>query len=165
MTVLFAQPYNIDATGFYFESFDVYEERAAALRDSHGNPVEEFEIQYIDGDNPQLFEAARINQANLGQWFAQLDMLKDDSGGALGLRFLLNDLGYDLETALDKENDVQLYFGELEDYAAELMEDCYDIPDHLAGYIDYAKFARDLEISGDCVEVDHGVWCINAAGL
>ena len=32
------------------------------------------------------------------------------------------------------------------DYAKELMESCYDIPDHLVNYIDYDAFARDIFI-------------------
>ena len=31
-----------------------------------------------------------------------------------------------------------------EDYAMEIMEETMEIPDHLQGYIDYEKFARDL---------------------
>ena len=32
-----------------------------------------------------------------------------------------------------------------QEYAEQLIDDCYEIPDHLASYIDYEKWARDLE--------------------
>lgn len=52
------------------------------------------------------------------------------------------------------------YAGEwssLEDYAEEFFADVYDIPEHLANYIDYGLVARDLEYGGD-------VWTSNASG-
>lgn len=37
----------------------------------------------------------------------------------------------------------------LADYLYEIMSDCIDIPDFLAGYIDYESMARDALINGD----------------
>jgi len=67
MTILYANHYSLDAPGFYFDGFDDYEATAAAARDRFGNAVEEFEIDYIPGDNPALFAAASVNQATLAQ--------------------------------------------------------------------------------------------------
>ena len=36
----------------------------------------------------------------------------------------------------------------MEDYAEEFMNECYNIPDFLANYIDYKAVARDLEMDG-----------------
>jgi hypothetical protein len=56
MTILYANPYNIDANGFQFSSVEEFTQKAAALRDRFGNPVEEFEIDYLEGDgNPPMF--------------------------------------------------------------------------------------------------------------
>ena len=51
------------------------------------------------------------------------------------------------------------YCGEydsMEDYAYELVQDCYDLNamGNLANYIDYEKFGRDLEHGGDYFYVD-----------
>ena len=51
MTQLFAQPYDISANGFYFDTVERYDDKAKSLRNSYGEPVEEFEIQFIDGDD------------------------------------------------------------------------------------------------------------------
>jgi antirestriction protein len=44
-------------------------------------------------------------------------------------------------------------YDSVEDYAYELIEDCYGdmlkAMGHLSGYFDYEAFARDLELSGD----------------
>ncbi len=50
MTTLFAQPYDTSAQGFYFDSADAYDARTTLLRNASGQPVEEFEIQFIDGE-------------------------------------------------------------------------------------------------------------------
>ena len=76
MTTLHAQPYNIDATGFYFENADDFITKMETLTDSYGQPVEEFEIQFIDGDDAQLFNAIGINQATLSVWFDEVEPLE-----------------------------------------------------------------------------------------
>ncbi len=69
---LHAQPYDITARGFYFDSYKDYAEKAAKLRNDYGDPVEEFEIQFIDGEaiDCELAKAIGINQANLADYFA-----------------------------------------------------------------------------------------------
>ena len=44
-----ATPYDVSAIGFYFKTYDEYVEKAASHRNAHGSPVEEYEIQFIDG--------------------------------------------------------------------------------------------------------------------
>ncbi len=57
MTKLHATPYNIDAAGFYFDSLEDYQTKTENHLDRFGNLVEEFEIQFIDGDDSELFDA------------------------------------------------------------------------------------------------------------
>lgn len=43
MTVtLYAQPYDMDAHGFYFESFEDYKTNSSKVRNAFGQVVEEF---------------------------------------------------------------------------------------------------------------------------
>ena len=100
MTTLHATPYNIDATGFYFENVSEYETKATIQVDRFGNLVEEFEIQFIDGDDAELFEACAINQANLNRWFDNIEFLQDFEKA--GLYYLVAIAGYNLEQALTK---------------------------------------------------------------
>ena len=51
MTQLHAQPYDLSATGFYFEAVEEFDAKAKANRNDYGQQVEEYEIQFIDGDD------------------------------------------------------------------------------------------------------------------
>jgi hypothetical protein len=51
MTTLFAQSYDITANGFYFDTVEDYNENAEKNRNSAGFPVEEYELQFIDGES------------------------------------------------------------------------------------------------------------------
>ncbi|MEP3296768.1 MAG: hypothetical protein ABJO27_09875 [Pseudoruegeria sp.] len=66
MTQLHAQPYDLSAAGFCFQTAEEYAEKANALRNDYGAPVEEFEIQFIDGEHIdcELAQAIGLNQAN-----------------------------------------------------------------------------------------------------
>lgn len=167
-TTLYAQPYNLDARGFYFSSVADYETKSAGLRDRFGVPVEEFEIQYIDGEDAELFETCRIGQADLGTWFDRVEPLDEREKAALF--YLVSEVGYHLDDALDKLDDVCLQEATLAEAAEELFDECYahDIPENLRCYIDYEKFARDCDIGGDMREFrfDGRTWtCVNAAGV
>jgi len=55
----------------------------------------------------------------------------------------------DLDYAI--EHFEEAYCGEYKDfleYAEQLMDECYDIPENIAPYIDYEAFARDLSADG-----------------
>lgn len=164
---LYAQPYNIEATGFYFTSAEEFEQKAEGLIDRYGSPVEEFEIQYIDGDDAALFEAVGVDQSNLDTWFELLD-LEDHEKAAL--YFLCGVHGRGLSEALGIVQDVSLYEGRLIDAATELFDECYahEIPERLRYYIDYDRFARDCDIGGDMSEFEFNgttYTCTNAACL
>jgi hypothetical protein len=152
----YAQPYSLDAHGFYFSDYEDYTAKADALRDVYGNPVEEFEIQIVDGDAEEvdLFTACGVNQANLEQFFDDVLTLDDHQKPAFF--YLMNVLNCSIEQALDKIDEPSIYEGELKDAAEELFDECYlsDIPESVRNYIDYAAFARDCELAGDMTEFD-----------
>lgn len=68
MTItLHAQPYDLTAAGFYFSTTEEFDEQASKLTNDFGDPVEEFEIQFIDGEriDCELAKAIEINQGNV----------------------------------------------------------------------------------------------------
>jgi hypothetical protein len=79
MTELFAQPYDISAQDFYFQTPEAYQEKSAKSRNDFGFPVEEYEIQFIDGEaiDAQLFEALGVNQCNFPQFLEACDAWDD----------------------------------------------------------------------------------------
>ena len=153
--VFHAQPYSLDATGFYFTDMDEYQGKFEANRDSFGLPVEEYEIQFIDGDTVDalLFEAAGINQATIECFIDEIMDLDDYRKPAL---FFLLEQGYDLDDAMGEIDDVMIQEGCLEEAAEALFDEIYldQIPTNIQCYIDYSAFARDCEYSGDFREFE-----------
>lgn len=155
--VYHAQPYNLDACGFYFTSMDDYEIKAKDHTDCYGDPVEEYELQFIDGDNYRLFNALGISQATLGTWFDQYaDLAPDDDDYWKAIYLAEN--GYSLDQIPSSKDDVTFYHGRAVDYAEEIITECYDVPSALEYYIDFEAFARDMELNGDftTLETDRG---------
>lgn len=155
MTTLHATPYNLDATGFYFECIEDYQNKVINHLDCYGNLVEEFEIQFIDGDDAALFEACGIDQSNLNTWFDGIEFLQDYE--KISLYYLVGCAGYTLSQGLDKLDEPCITESSLKDAAAEQFDECYlhTIPENVRYYIDYASFARDCELSGDLVEFEY----------
>jgi hypothetical protein len=155
----FAQPYNLSATGFYFTDLEDYNAKASKARDDYGLPVEEFEIQYIDGDEAELFAAAGVTQASLRQWFDLLDELDGDADRIVIARHLLG-LGYAMDDLTFHLDDYSVYHGSRADYARETVEECYQVPGNLAFYIDYDWLGRDMELEGAFTGIGHNLLVI-----
>lgn len=148
-TTLYAQPYDISASGFYFDDAQIYACKAAGLRNDWGQPVEEFEIQFIDGEgiDAALAEAWGLNQANLARFLGIVEEWLDDQKQ----RFIIavGECGYGFDPAsVDPDSfDVDLYEADsLRDLAEQFVDEGLygEIPPHLAHYIDYEAIARDL---------------------
>lgn len=165
MTIsLYAQPYNIDATGFYFSSYEEYTEKQESCRDSFGQPVEEFEIQHCDGAN-EFSSIVKVDQCSIEEWLEQAEQFDDlSSDEQTAFSWLVNDCNLDADEAFEKCGDVCIFEGTREEYAQQFVDDCYDLDNQmgeLARYFDYDAFGRDLELGGDIVEISPGVWVVN----
>ncbi len=97
---LYAQPYNIDAEGFYFRSAEEYAKLAPDIKDSYGNIVEEFEIQFIDGDDMdcELAKAWRLSQCNFTAYFEAVE--KWDESQKLAIIIAVGECGYELDAKM-----------------------------------------------------------------
>lgn len=151
----YANPYNPDANGFYFETFEEFENQAENLIDSFGAPVEEFHLEFIDGEKyeSELFEKAKINTANLEQFIEFMESVHPNEAAILS--YLLSDLNMKFEEeTIDMIDEVNLYEGTLLDAASEMFDELYlhDVPEGLRNYIDYDSFANDEKCEGNMVE-------------
>lgn len=152
-----ATPYDISATGFYFETLEEYRTKAAGHKNAYGQIVEEFEIQFIDGNNYHLFSALGINQATLAIWFEQFEDL--DAEQAVAAIYLAGYVGVPTHEIIDQIDDVCLFEGTLLEYAEDYVESTgllNEVPESLRYYFDIEAFARDLRIGGDVTEFDLG---------
>ncbi|MBI1274452.1 antirestriction protein ArdA [bacterium] len=143
MTQLYAQPYDISATGFFFETVEEYDQRAAALRNSYGQLVEEFEIQFIDGKSidAELFEALGVHQGDIQAYMEATDSWSDDE--KVRVIIALSEVGYDFALGKDlpsKFEDMDLYeIDSLRDLAIQFVEDGLfgDIAENIKCFLDF----------------------------
>ena len=151
MTTLFAQPYDITANGFYFDSYEDYEEKVARLRNSSGDPIEEFEIQYIDGEDidSDLSQAWELNQMTIQSFFTAVDDWDEDQK----LKFIIAvgqcAYAFDYKSGDPQDFDVDLYqLDSMKELAEHFVEEGLygEIPERLQYYIDTDAMARDLEV-------------------
>ena len=130
----------IDAT---LEPDDIYEQISALLAQSPVAGAEEFAIHDYEGfEGCTLYEYEGVESAHTKAVFIE-------EHGQIGAALLAH-VADDIEQA-QKAMDDQ-YRGEFKsvaDYAQEFREDSSQVPEHLAGYIDYERMARDFEYSGD----------------
>lgn len=157
MATFYAQPYDIAASGFYFEDQDGFAKRISSVRNDYGQPVEEFEIQIIDGEaiDCTLANAWGINQANIIRFLEVLDAWDDHE--KLCFIIAVGECGYsfDPDTASADDYDVDIYGEEsLRELAERFVEDGLfgEIPESLRFYIDLHAIARDL--SADYTEIE-----------
>jgi hypothetical protein len=166
----YVNPYNMSATGFYFETYEELEEKAAKLVDDFGCPIEEFEIEPIDGTQAemQLAEAANVDPCNIESF---IEFINEPEESWPTVYYLMDNLGLSLSDALNKIGDCTVIKSSIEDYAVEFVSDCYlcvldkDSIQFIESYFDYDKLADDLRANGDCVDFEFGgkvYTCTNA---
>ena len=157
-----ATPYDISAMGFYFTSLEDYQAKAATHRNDYGLPVEEYEIQYIDGDAAILFNALEVNQATLELWFEQFEDL--DGEDVVKAIYLASYEGCAMTDIPDRLEDVILFEGDARAYAEDYLESTGmldQMPENLRYYFDVDAFARDLVLGGDITEIDGTTYVVS----
>lgn len=149
MTQLYAQPCDVSATGFYFDTVEEYEQKTAGNRNQRGFPVEEYELQFIDGEDidGKLFESLSVNQATFGMYLAACDAWSEDEKRKVIIA--VGECGYSFDLARDTPDglDVDIYeLDSLTDLAEQFVDEGLfgEIPAAIANYLDYDAIARDL---------------------
>ncbi|KHA51920.1 antirestriction protein ArdA [Sulfitobacter geojensis] len=150
MTQLHAQPYDLSATGFYFESVEEFDAKAKANRNDYGQLVEEYEIQFIDGEaiDCDLAKAIGINQANFGNFLKCADAW--EAHEKVNVIIAVGECGYNFDP--DESSDqlgIDIYAVDTLRKLAEQFVDegLYgEIPESLQYYIDFDAIARDLSV-------------------
>jgi hypothetical protein len=154
---LFANPYDITAKGFYFSSIEDF----TSQYEDH-LPTEEYEIDFIDGTHAELalFNAMKVSQASLDEYFEIISDLDDDDMAQVGICYLLeNGIASDTADAVSRASDLTIFEGSLKDYAWEYLDECVftkETPNIFRNYFDVDAFARDLDVGGDVATFD---WC------
>lgn len=149
MTTLYAQPYDISATGFYFDTAAEYEEKAAKNRNDYGGIVEEYEIQFIDGESIDagLFEALKVHQESFGKFLDACDLWDEHQKRKAIIAVGEAGYSFDLSSGDPDDLEVDIYeLGSLKELAETFVDEGLfgKIPENLVNYLDYDAIARDL---------------------
>ena len=167
MNLLFANPYIHSVNGFFFTSYDEYLINLSNLSGSCNQPVEEVEIEIIEGELGQLFEACKISQATLPLWYDEIAYL--DSSEQVELYYRCRILGQDVQKALNSlDTDGTIFSSSLIDYAKDFVTQCGildKLPEAMRCYFDYELLARDLEMSGSMSEFRYLNMSFTATGF
>jgi len=169
MTLYYAQPYNMAVEGFYFQCAEEFHKLVAKVTDSFGQPVEEFEIQFIDGGQLpcELFEAWKPGQSEVARFIDACEDWWEDS--FLMAIIAMRDLGYRPTDVVDDPDalDITLYRTDsLKDLAHDFVEEGLfgEIADNVQCYLDHEAIARDLAIDGYTETIVAGERLIYRAG-
>ena len=151
---LYAQPYNFDATGFYYESYEEYLEKSKGHVDRFGQPVEEYEIQFIDGSDIEceFCKAVDLEAYNQKDVFEYLEEYQENEEAMMKAIVQLKDYKERFKFDEDPEDlEIDIYYeSSMEHLAMKFAEEGIfgEIPAHLANYIDYEAMGRDLSYDG-----------------
>lgn len=151
MTTLYAQPYDISASGFYFETPEEYDKKAAVAKNDYCQPVEEFEIQFIDGEliDCQLAQAVGLHQGTIAAFFELCEELDEHDKCILIVAIGECGYNYEPETTSPRDFEVDIYeMGSLRELAEYFVDEGImgEIPENLLTYFDYDALARDLAV-------------------
>lgn len=159
MTKLYAQPYDITASGFYFETVEEYSIQASELKNSYGQPVEEFELQFIDGEeiDADLFKALGVHQGNFPAYLEALKEWSEDE--KVKVIIAVGETGYKFNLGEDTPDqfDIDLYeLDSLKELAEKFVEEGLygEIPATIQNYLDYDAIARDLGMDYREIRID-----------
>lgn len=149
--MLYAQPYQIGVEGFYLSSANQFEKTLPTITDRYGEPVEEFELQFVEGDDldAEFAKAWGLNQANVKRFFEVVEGW--DEYAKINFIIAVGEAGYhfDYETVGSADFDVSIYFVDsLKDLAYEFVDEGLfgEIADNVLMYLDYDAIARDLSV-------------------
>ena len=131
--------------GFYFETADEYEKKAEQCFDPYGGSVEEFEIQFVDGEllDAELFRAWDVHQGNFHTFLDAAGNLNENEKIAL---IALSECGYIIDENTCTDNVDIYYCDSLKELAIQFFDEGLygQIPVSIQHYIDYDAVARDL---------------------
>jgi antirestriction protein len=149
MTTLYAQPYDISAIGFYFDTMEEYEQKAAKNHNDYGGIVEEYEIQFIDGEDidAKLFEALKFHQGDICKFLDACDSWDEEQKRKVIIAVGECGYSFDLRSGDPDEFEVDIYeIGSLKELAETFVDEGLfgDIPEKIRFYLDYDAIARDL---------------------
>ncbi|MEM8575705.1 MAG: antirestriction protein ArdA [Pseudomonadota bacterium] len=150
-TTFYAQPYDLSATGFFFNRPEDYAAKAAACWNDFGERVEEFVLQFVEGEaiDAALAEAVGLTAPHLAAFFEAVESWDDHQ--KLAVIIAVSECGYafDWAASAPEDFDVDIYEDmTLRDVAEAFVDEGLlgEIPEQLQCYLDVDAISRDLAV-------------------
>ncbi len=151
MIQLFAQPYDISANGFFFQTVEEYQIKRNQCTNDYGQAVEEFEIQFIDGNDLdcEYFNALGVHQGNFHDFLDTCDEWEEYQ--KITVIIAVGECGYHFDlAAYEPDNfEIDIYkMDNMKELAYEFVEQGLfgEIPERIQCYLDFDAIACDLSI-------------------
>lgn len=140
---------------------------AEALRTYRTNITERM-FELIEGNDVTTLDAVTELTEEYAAYVTALEGAQDREDANYGaFTAFVEAFGMDIDSATDLEDTCNAfdsaYAGTMtmEEYAETFIDEVYEVPAGLEGYIDVEKFARDLELGGDMTENDGHIFHCN----
>lgn len=175
----YAQPYDLNASGFYFSDEEEYTRKAKSNFNSSGFIVEEYEIQFIDGDDMEtlIANAFGLNQCNFTKFIDFMSKGYSERAYAAAWWLWHNNMRTVNQVYEMEEDDLESYIlhecdhdcamneeSALADYAAQYVEDSgllSEVPENIRYYFDFTAYGRDMRLNGEVdAEEVNDIWYI-----
>ncbi|OGT95948.1 MAG: antirestriction protein [Gammaproteobacteria bacterium RIFOXYB2_FULL_38_6] len=138
--------------GVWINACDDLEDIKNQINEMLSKSPEEYAEEYAIHDH-EGFEGYPVGEYEGIEELHEIACFIEEHSGLAGE--LLNQFGGNIDDA--RQAIEECYYGcysSLADYAEELTEGCYQIPENLAYYIDYERMGRDMEMSGDIFTIE-----------
>lgn len=128
-----------------------------ATGDGTYGEYEEFFITDYECDFMDISEYANLDDLN--ETAQKLDDL-DDNQAAI-VKAIMDDLGYDLEEAIDAADDAMIFWNctDMEDVARQYLDETgafHGVDSWLENYFDFEAYGRDMECDGSWFTLEDG---------
>lgn len=159
LTFVITEP--VSNTEYEVRSLDDYAKLSEKLVEDHGLKLEHLSesvnLKIIGVPfNVELFETANERGCSVEEW---LEHVQDTNfKDTAKFYWLLDECGYDFESAVDNFEETTIHSGNLRITAERIFRRLYlqKIPLDLRSYVDYEAFAKDLRYAGTLEEFEFG---------
>jgi antirestriction protein len=138
-------------------NFDTPEELQNFIDDAENfikDALKTGELEVYTTDD-ELIPASIIRTKNAETWIAYDEALQEHGEAFQDFVAYNYSIVQDINDVITSFEDAYRgTYDSVEDWAEELVSECYDLPEIALQYFDYAAFARDCECGGDIFTVD-----------
>lgn len=147
----YANPYKYGLTGFYFSTFEDYESQLNQAQEKQCSDYEH-EVEVIDGDNSEftLYNLVNDSYSKWDKHYQEWEELDEHQQSIV--EFLVLNVGYEIEEAFTKLEELHYVNETAKDYAYTYAEEA-GLQGLALQYFDCEAFARDCTLNGDWIEL------------